>query len=185
MGLTLVSLIVALAGRDLVALVVPSRLDGAQRVVPIVAFAHVAFAAYVILSQGIWYGMRTRLVPLLTLFAGLVNVALNIALVPHFGILAAAWNTVAGFTVLAALHGAVAARVHRIPWEFGRWAKVLAAAAAAYGVASSAGVDPSAQRAVLEVCAVALVFPVVLLVLRFWTPSERQAIRSAARLRSL
>lgn len=181
-ALALVSLVIALIGRDIVALVVPARLDGAQRVVPVVAFAHVAFAGYVILSQGIWYGMRTRLVPLLTLTAGAINVGLNIVLVPRYGILAAAWDTAVGFSVLALLHGIVAARVHRIPWELRRWVKAVAAAAASYGVASAAGMKPSGLRAVLEAVAILVIFPGALLALRFWTPSEWRSLRSVARI---
>jgi hypothetical protein len=106
-------------------------------------------------------------------------------LVPRYGILAAAWDTVLGFSVLAVLHGIVAARVHRIPWELRRWAKAVVAAAAAYGVASAAGADPSAIRAILEAGAILIVFPGMLFALRFWTPSERRSLRSAARIRPL
>ena len=43
---------------------------------------------------------RTALLPILTLTAGLANVALNVILIPRIGIMGAAWSTVAGYTIL-------------------------------------------------------------------------------------
>lgn len=179
-GLTLVCLALALWGRDLLALVVGGGFEGAARIVPVVAAAHVAFAAYVIVGQGIWYGMQTRWVPLLTALAAAVNVGLNLILIPRVGIMAAAADTVAGFAALALLFGLLAHRVYRIDWEYGRWAQIVLAALAAYGVASLAGQSPSWSRLGLELAGVVVAAPLALTVLGFWTPAERGTLRRVA-----
>jgi O-antigen/teichoic acid export membrane protein len=181
-GLVMVCLAIALFGRDLLSLLVGARFGEAPAVVPVVALAHVSFAAYVVVTQGIWFGMRTRLVPLLTFGAAVVNISLNLLLIPRFGMLAAAWDTVAGFTALALFHGVLAHRVYRISWEYARWAKIAAAAALAYGVASLAGSHPSPKRLALEVIGVTVVFPLGLSLLRFWTATERGLIARRLRL---
>ncbi|HET7568280.1 MAG TPA: lipopolysaccharide biosynthesis protein [Gaiellaceae bacterium] len=181
-ALTVLCLALALWGRDLLALVAGSSFDSAVRVVPVVAAAHVAFAAYAIVSQGIWFAMTTRWVPLLTAAAGAVNVGLNVLLVPRFGLMAAAVDTAAGFGALALLFALLASRVYRIDWEYVRWAKIVLAGLAAYGVASLAGQTPSLARLGLELAGIVAVCPAALTVLGFWTPSERRALRTALRL---
>lgn len=177
LGLVLVCLGVALFGRDALTLIVSSEFHQAPRVVPVIALAYVAFAIYAIVTQGIWYGMQTRLVPALTFAASIVNVGLNLLLIPRFGILAAAWDTVAGFSALALFQGVLAYHVFRIDWEYGRWAKAVAAAGAAYAAGSAAGSDLSVARVVAEVLAIVVVFPAALTILRFWTPTERRLLR--------
>jgi O-antigen/teichoic acid export membrane protein len=70
--------------------------------------------------------MRTRLVPTVTAASALVNVALNLVFVPRYGVVAAAVSTAISYAVLAAMHGALAQRLHPIRWEYGRWARMLA-----------------------------------------------------------
>lgn len=178
--LVVVCLAIALFGRDVLALVVGARFAGSLPVVPVVAAAHVAFAAYAIVSQGIWFSMRTRWMPVLTVAAGGLNVGLNVLLIPHFGIMAAAWDTVAGFAALALLNGVVADRLHRIEWEYLRWVKLVVAALAAYAVAQLAGADPSWPRLGLELVALLLVLPVALTALVFWDHEERALLGSRA-----
>jgi O-antigen/teichoic acid export membrane protein len=176
-------LAVALIGRDALALVVGTRYADAPKIVPIVAAAYAAFAAYAIVTQGIWFAMRTRWVPVLTLVGGAANIALNLVLVPRYGILAAAWDTVAGFAILAVLQGLLAHRLYRIDWEYLRWLKLIIAGVAAYAVARSVGVHLSVLRFALDAAAVCLVMPVALTLLMFWSDAERQLIRGRLRPR--
>jgi O-antigen/teichoic acid export membrane protein len=182
--LVVACLAVALFGRDVLALVVNIRYAEAPRIVPVIALAHVPFAAYAIVAQGIWFAMRTRLVPLLTFLAGAVNVGLNLFLIPRFGIMAAAWDTVAGFAALAVFNAVVAHRLYRIDWEYGRWVKLVAAAVTAYSFAQLAGASPSLSRLLLELGGVLVVLPVTLTTLRFWSDAERSLLRGLLRRRS-
>jgi O-antigen/teichoic acid export membrane protein len=158
----------------------PNAYIGAAEIVPIVAFANVLFGVYGIASTGVWYSMRTGWVPVLTAVAALVNVGLNVLLVPRYGIVAAAWDTVAGFGVLALLQGLLAHRSHAIAWELGRWAKLFAAAGAAYLLVGLTEPNLTTMRLVLGAVAIVVVFPGLLLALRFLNPHERRWL--AARL---
>ena len=103
--LTWFCLLLASVGATVLAYVIPQRFDGAIDIVPIVSLAYVAFGAYTIVAQGIWFSMRTGIVPVITFAAALVNVGLNLIFIPRFGIKAAAWDTVAGFAALAVFQG--------------------------------------------------------------------------------
>ncbi|MEO3712062.1 lipopolysaccharide biosynthesis protein [Roseateles flavus] len=61
-----------------------------------VAIALGGIKAYV-LDLGFQLHKRTRATLLMTAFMALLNIALNLLLVPHFGVIAAAWSAVAAF----------------------------------------------------------------------------------------
>lgn len=186
-ALTWLALVLASIGATVLAFLVPQRFDGAIDIVPVVCLAYIAFGAYTIVAQGIWFSMRTWLVPLVTLAAAAVNIGLNLIFIPRFGILGAAWDTVAGFTALAVFQGFWAHRLHPIRWDYARCLIVLAAAVGAYLIGSRAGVGASLPALALELAAVGLVFPLLLVVAKFVTPQELEWVRTHApgRLRPL
>lgn len=175
------SLLVAVYGPDVIKIFAPNRFLGAAEIVPIIALASVVYGVYTIVSTAIWYSMRTGWIPVLTAAAALVNVGLNILLIPRYGITAAAWTTAAGFAVLALLQGLLGARRYRISWEYGRWAALLAVGIAAYAAVQLPAPGIGVRRYALSVVALAA-FPLVLTALRFWTPEERRWLRRRARL---
>lgn len=64
-----------------------------------------------------------------TMFRGIgavVNVALNFALIPSFGMMGAAWSTLATFVVTATVTDVVCRRVWPIPYEYRKLALIIA-----------------------------------------------------------
>jgi O-antigen/teichoic acid export membrane protein len=118
---------------------------------------------------------RTGAIPLLTLSAGGLNVALNLILVPRFGPLAAAANTAVGYGVLAAFTSLYAARVVSIGYEKGRIARIVAAAALTFVLTSQlSGLEPA--LALVAKCAALACYPALLWIMGFWTKSEKSGI---------
>jgi O-antigen/teichoic acid export membrane protein len=117
---------------EIVRSVLPPAYWGAERVVPFVVLGAVFQGFYFVESTGTWFSMKTRLVPVITATGAIVNVGINIVFVPRYGIMAAAVATAVGYGAMAVLHGWLAHRVHRIPWEYRRWAGVCAIALGAY-----------------------------------------------------
>jgi O-antigen/teichoic acid export membrane protein len=77
---------------------------------------------------GISIMRRTKVLAVLAVTAAIVNIALNFALIPPFGMVGAAAATAIAFLVLAALHYRVAQMYYPTPYEP---AKVLTAVALA------------------------------------------------------
>jgi O-antigen/teichoic acid export membrane protein len=92
----------------------------AARVTPVVAFASVAYGVYFMVVSAIFLRRRVAVLPLLTIVAGVVNVALNVAFIPRFGIMAAAWATLAGYGTLAILTTWYARRVYPLDLDLPR-----------------------------------------------------------------
>jgi O-antigen/teichoic acid export membrane protein len=149
---------------------------GAADALPILMLAFV-FAAMTYLTGKlvIVLGLERRLVVYATIGL-LVNIALNVVLVPTFGFIAAAWVTVGTEMLVLALIGAPI--IHRLDLRlrFGRATRIAAAAGA---LTLTLAVISLARPplAVLLLCAVVL-YPALLLAMRAFRPAELQLLLS-------
>jgi len=83
---------------------------------------------YLLTSIGLNITKRTEYYPVATISAAAVNIVLNFALIPRFGIVGAAWANGAGYGVQAAVGYAFSQRFYPIQYEWGRLLRVCAAA---------------------------------------------------------
>ena len=173
LGLSFGCTAVALFGADAILLLAPANFHAATGVLPWLVFGYVGLGVYSVLSQGTWFSLRTRMVPIVTLAAGGLNVGLNLVLVPRYGITGSAVATLVAFVTLALLQGVLSSRLHPIRWEYGRWGRILAASLGVLAFTRLLSTDNMAARIALEVFALAVGFPGILAVLGFWRPEDR------------
>jgi O-antigen/teichoic acid export membrane protein len=160
---TWVALAVAVLGRELLVLMTPNNpaFRAAAPVIPVVALAYLFHGAFLLTSIGIGIERRARYYPIVTGAAAAVNLVLNFALIPRWGIMGAAWATVAAYAVMACLGAAFSQRLFPIPFQWHRLGLIALAAAI---VAAAAGRAPAAilpalavKSALLALFALALV----------------------------
>jgi len=97
----LATMVVAVVGPPAVRAFLPSAYAPAASFVPWIALGHGLYALYFIPMNAITVlSGRNRWVWVVTLIAAIVNVGLNILLVPRIGATAAAINTVVGYAIL-------------------------------------------------------------------------------------
>jgi O-antigen/teichoic acid export membrane protein len=148
----------------------------ASRVVAPLAFAAVAFGAYVVIAIGLGRARRTQFNWVVTGAAALVNVVLNLALIPPYGMMGAAIATVAAYVTMAAGMAWWSQRVYPVPYQ---WRRVATAAAVALAlVVAGKLLDLGLPLCVVVV----LAYPVALAPVGFYLPAERRAIGSRLRL---
>jgi O-antigen/teichoic acid export membrane protein len=147
-----------------------------SRVVGPLAFAVVAFAGYVVMAIGVGRARRTQFNWVVTGAAAAVNVALNLALIPRYGMMGAAVATVAAYLTMFAGMAWWAQRIYPVPYQ---WRRVLTAALVGIALAV-AGKLLDANLVVA--LALALAYPAVLYPLGFYLPAERRAIGARLRL---
>ena len=156
----------------LVAWLTDPEFASSSRVVGPLAFAAVSFGGFIVLSIGIGRARRTQFNWVITGAAAVVNVTLNLTLIPFYGMMGAAIATVAAYTVMFAGMAWWAQRIFPCPYQ---WRRVLTAAAAGIALAS-AGKLVGAGLA-LSVGLI-LLYPLVLLPLGFYLPAERKRLRA-------
>jgi O-antigen/teichoic acid export membrane protein len=170
---------VAVFGRELLMALTftnPAFWSGAS-IVPVVTLAYLLHGFFLLTSIGIGIEKKTRYYPLITACAAVTNLLANFALIPPFGMLGAAWATVASYAVMAGLGLRLSQRVYPLALEAGRLARISVAAVAVFGISLLA--PATLGLAVLVKSAACAAFPVLLLLLGFPTTAERALVREA------
>jgi O-antigen/teichoic acid export membrane protein/glycosyltransferase involved in cell wall biosynthesis len=146
------------------------RFSESSRVVGPLAFSAVAYAAYIVVAIGVGRVRRTQFNWLVTGVAAAVNVALNLALIPLYGMMGAAIATVAAYTTMAVGMAWWSQRLYPVPYQ---WRRVVTAAAAAVGLAAAGKLlDEGLPLAVALIAS----YPLALVLLGFTTPAERRRL---------
>ena len=140
------------------------------------AFSTVAYAAYIVVAIGVGRARRTQFNWVVTGVAAVVNIGLNLALIPSYGMLGAAIATVAAYATMAVGMAWWSQRIYPVPYQ---WRRVVTAALAAVFLAAA---GDWLDADLLASVALAVAYPVLLLLVGFTTVGERQRLRTLARL---
>jgi O-antigen/teichoic acid export membrane protein len=147
-----------------------------SRVVGPLAFSAVAFAGYIVVAIGVGRAKRTQFNWVVTGAAAAVNVALNLLLIPPYGMMGAAVATVAAYSTMFVGMTWWSQQIYPVQYQ---WRRV--ATAAATGIALTAA-GKLAGGGLPVALPLALVYPLALLPLGFYLPAERRAISGRLRL---
>ena len=146
--------------------------DPGSRVVGPLAFAAAAFGAYLVVSIGVGRARRTGANWIVSGIAAVLNIALNLILIPPFGMMGAAVATLSSYVALFLGMAWRAQRVYAVPYE---WRRVATVAAGAVGLAA---VGKVLHAPLVAAVALVAAYPLVLLLLGFYSPAERARILS-------
>ncbi|HKP19179.1 MAG TPA: oligosaccharide flippase family protein [Gaiellaceae bacterium] len=139
--------------------------------VALLAFASTAYAGYTVVAIGIGRARQTQFNWVVSGAAALVNVVLNIILIPPYGMIGAAISTAAAYLALFLGMVANSGRVYPVDYQ---WRRVLTLFGAAVGLTVLGSVlDVPLGVAIL----IALCYPLVLLPLRFYQPAELHVVK--------
>ncbi|MBN2370697.1 MAG: oligosaccharide flippase family protein, partial [Vicinamibacteria bacterium] len=111
-----VSLAVAVFGRELLVAFTFTNPDFwlAAPIIPLVACAYLLHGAFLLTSIGISIEKKARFYPLITAVSAAVNLSVNFALIPRWGIMGAAWATVVSYGAMAAFGCWISNRLYPI-----------------------------------------------------------------------
>ena len=143
----------------------------ASEAVGILAFSATAYAGYTVLAIGIGRARRTQFNWIVTGSAALLNVALNFALIPPYGMMGAAIATLAAYVAMFVGMSLNAQRVWPVPYQ---WRRVLTLSLVAAGLLVLGKAVSAPLPLAIALC---LVYPVVLLPFRFYLPAELRRLR--------
>lgn len=118
----------------------PVTYHSAAFVIPIVAVSISFYGVYYVFKSGLDVKRKTWLISIYTTAAALINVALNLLLIPRYGAMGAAVSTLFAYIVLATIAYLVNCRLYPIPFEIGMFITALL-----IGIALYVGSDLLAQ----------------------------------------
>lgn len=122
-------LLVVLFAEEIVGLLGGGSFDPSARAVPGIALGWLGWAAATVLQTEFAIERRTSVIASATGIAAAANVLLNLALIPRYGFVGAAWATAASFLLLAAIFWHWERRAVRLPYSLPRLAGVIAVTA--------------------------------------------------------
>jgi O-antigen/teichoic acid export membrane protein len=143
----------------------------ASEAVPALAFSSVFYAGFIVVTIGAGRTKNTQFNWIAAALAAVFNFTLNLWLIPAYGMLGAAYATLAAYALLMVVRTWNAQHIYPTPYQWRRVAVVLGAA----GVLTAAGklLPESLPLAI----GLTLAYPLALGALGFYLPVERQRLR--------
>ena len=169
--------------RELILLVggerAPDYLDG-HVVIPIVTLGHTLYGIYVILTAGVYAEGRARMLPGIVIAGAIVNVCINLLMIPRIGYIAAAWSSVAANGLMVVLLYLNTRAFYPVPYEVGRIGKVIVATLVVTMALDRWSGDLTLEGAIAKGI-VLLAYPTILWGWRFLEAGEWGELRSLGR----
>lgn len=139
-------------------------------IVPVVLAAYLLNGVYINFLAPVIIAKRTGIILSVTLAGAAVSIAGNLALIPPFGMYGAAWALLLSYLVMAAMVYFRGRSLFPVPYEFGRLARTLAAAAVCAAPAFLLAPGPLLRLVLLAA------FPVMLWRFGLLLPEEKAAV---------
>jgi len=169
-----------LFAREIIVIFATSRFLEAEAIVPLIAWAAVFQALAHVPTRSIYLVKKTGWLPVVFLAPAALNVALNFALVPRWGIVGAAASTLLAYPVLFLLTLVVAQRAYPIPYDWGRMLRPLAIFLAITLAKLAVPPEPLLASIALKTLLLAA-YPVGLVASGFLGVEERRALERVVR----
>lgn len=179
--MAMLALAVALLAQGVIRIIAAPAFWPSYRVVPWIAFGYVARFLAFFPVNGLLFNKQPKWVAVATIIAAIVNIGLNLLLVPRFGIMAAALNTFIAFAVLLSIMLVVGQRIFPVRYETTRLIWLVVAALALFAAGWLANPGQLWLNMALK-AGIVLAFPLVLWLTGFFTPSERGRVLQMIRL---
>lgn len=122
----------SLAGQVVLDQVFPASYRSAAPIIPVVAESLVFYGIYFILMAGANIRRKTWMAAIFTSVAALVNLVLNLILIPQYGQMGAAVSTLVAYIILAVLAYVANQRIYPVPYEILRFVGALAGGVAIF-----------------------------------------------------
>jgi len=169
-------LTIALVSRPIINLVATEQFSSASRVVPLILLSYLFNGVVYCVAPGIHLKTKTKVLSLFVGLTAVINILLNLLLIPRFGMMGAASATALSFFSLALITFLFSNHVYPVNYEYSRIAKVVLVATALYCL----GLLVPTKTPLLMILSYLLLivaFPALLAGLRFLDPREVNALR--------
>jgi len=106
-----------LVAPDLLLVLANRRFHAAVSVVPVVAAGYFFFALYMVVSTPIFHRKKTGWAPVISGAAALINIGVNLVLIPPFGMFGAAWATLIAYAFMFLIARVISERLDQGIYE--------------------------------------------------------------------
>ena len=150
-------------------------------VVPVIMLAYILYAVYVNFLIGIYLYKKTKYLPLITVAGMLGNVIANYFLIPHYGIMGAAWARPIAYFIMAVSLYFVSRKFYQIDYEWKRIVLLSVLTAVVFVISRFSIINTN----LLYKFILLVSFPILLYITGFFHKEEISKIKSILSVRKV
>ena len=180
-ALALMTAGLAAVARDLLAIVTRGQYVAAEPIVAWTAVGVFFYGIYLLTSIGLNITKQTQFYPVSTAIGAAANLGLNFLLIPHYGIVGAAWANAAAYALQSSVAFGLSQKFYPIRYEHGRISRAIVASIAGYVVAIALPALPPVAGLFARGAVVVLTVAFLLWITRFFKPDELRALNAIRR----
>ncbi|MFZ5979890.1 MAG: lipopolysaccharide biosynthesis protein [Candidatus Zixiibacteriota bacterium] len=165
--------------RDVIFIIADAEYHSAYQYVALILLSYIFYGAYSFTQFGILLKKKTKYLGINALIGAVLNVGLNLLLIPRLKIWGAAIATICSFAFLFISIFPIAQSLYRIPYEYPRLLKMVLTAAGLYFVAFFVNPAGIALSIIIKFL-IALCYPPILYLIGFFTREEKDKARELA-----
>jgi O-antigen/teichoic acid export membrane protein len=113
-----IGLLLCLFSQEIIFIAGKTEYISSARIFPLIIFAYIFYTIYFLSTAPILYAKKTYIFPLITISTGLINIGLNILLIPQMGYIAAAYSTIISYLFMAILSYLISLKYFEIAYQF-------------------------------------------------------------------
>lgn len=183
-ALALMTAGISAIGPDLLTVMTRGQFTAAAPVVVWTAIGVFFYGVYLLTSIGLNITKNTRYYPVSTAVGAAVNVGLNLALIPPYGMLGAAWANAAAYGLQSLIAYHYSQRFYPITYEFGRIIRAVGAAVVAFAAARALPDMSPLAGVLVRGATVMVVMGAILGLTRFFNAAELRQLGELRRRRT-
>jgi O-antigen/teichoic acid export membrane protein len=182
-GVYTLGLLISLLASDVIKIIAKPAFFPSGEVVSVVVLGFILHGFYFMSVNQLFIVKRTKFLPVYSGISAGINILSNLIMIPRFGYMAAAWNTVLGYTLLFLLVFRESNIVYPIPLEYRRLGILTVVMLITYYLGSLINLDNTYSNIISRI-AIVMLYPAGLFIFRFFTFSEINAIKIYFRQRA-
>lgn len=171
-------LAISVFGKEIILVLGNINYISANAYIPLIVLAYILSAMRNIASNGLLFAEKTYIVALITIFAAILNIILNIIFLPLYGTIAAAYTTLISFAIFYLVTNWSANRYYKIDYENQKIIKLLSTGIILFIVQKFITIDNMIINAMIRLIVLG-VFPFLLYMIGFYEKVELDAIKES------
>ena len=174
-------LLISLFSREIVAIVAVGKYTESYKIIPIISVSYLLYGIYIFLFSGLMVTKKIKSQPIIIGGSALINISLNIIMIPKFGYMGAALSTLFTYCVVVIGTYVVSQKHYYISYEMIRLFKITAAAISIYFMHYYKIFNYAMLAGIFGNLVLFMLFFYILYILRFFDLTEINKIKSIFR----
>jgi len=168
-------LFLSMFAREILLIVTTPEYAQGAIIIPLITFAYLLFGLRSIFTNALATMKKTKIIASTTILGALLNIILNMILIPQMGILGAAIATVVSYFVITIFNYFPLQKIYPIPWDWPRALKIITIGFFLYGLSFLIKIDNIFISMALKFVLL-VVYPVLLYYFGFFHQTELEQI---------